>query len=166
MKRIFGIAVALAIASVFAKSAATEERQEIHRAITVFPPILYQQSAMDRATVETTMLSQGGPDMHILAPAAPLSWVIVYAFGSTQLSGWEYMTTVGRASTGNHGETNQCISLGRGTEGCWRVADAVLIEAERVLCGEEVLSRAWEATADAHPHQGQRMGRCSDAESA
>lgn len=58
------------------------------------------------------------------------------------------------------------VPLGRGKEGCWRVADAVLIEAERVLCGEEVLSRAWEATADAHPHQGQSMGRCSDAESA
>ncbi|WP_080951709.1 DUF4879 domain-containing protein [Xanthomonas axonopodis pv. cajani] len=61
---------------------------------------------MDRASVGTTMLPQGGPDMHILAPAAPLSRVIVYAVGSTQFGGWEYMTTVGQASTtGNHGVT-------------------------------------------------------------
>lgn len=43
---------------------------------------------MDRASVGTTMLPQGGPDMHILAPAGPLSRVIVYAVGSTQFGGW------------------------------------------------------------------------------
>ncbi|WP_152527466.1 DUF4879 domain-containing protein, partial [Xanthomonas citri] len=78
----------------------------IHRAITVFPPVLYQQGAMDRASFGTTMLPQGVPDMHILAPAPPLSRVIVYAVGSTQFGGWEYMTTVSQASTtGNHGGT-------------------------------------------------------------
>jgi hypothetical protein len=30
----------------------------------------------------------------------------------------------------------------------------VLIEAKRVLCPEEVLRRAWEATANAHPEHG------------
>ncbi|WP_203179311.1 DUF4879 domain-containing protein [Xanthomonas citri] len=35
-----------------------------------------------------------------------LSRVIVYAVGSTQFGGWEYMTTVSQASTtGNHGGT-------------------------------------------------------------
>lgn len=51
-------------------------------------------------------------------------------------------------------EPSHAVPLGGGKErGHW-IADAVLIETERVLCPEEVLGGAWEATANAHPEHG------------
>lgn len=63
-------------------------------------------------------------------------------------------------------EPSHAVPFGGGEERSYRIADAVLIEAERVLCPKEVLRRAWEATANAHPEHGKRMGRCGGAESA
>lgn len=63
-------------------------------------------------------------------------------------------------------EPSHAVPFGRGKErGHW-IADAVLIETERVLSPEEVLRRAWEAARDAHTQDGQCMGRCGGAESA
>ncbi len=51
-------------------------------------------------------------------------------------------------------EPRHAVPLGRGKERGHRIADAVLVEAERVLSPEEVLRRAWDAAGDAHPEQG------------
>lgn len=63
-------------------------------------------------------------------------------------------------------EPSHAVPFGRGEERSDRIADAVLIEAERVLRSEEVLGGARKAAGDAHPEQGQGMGRCGGAESA
>lgn len=63
-------------------------------------------------------------------------------------------------------EPSHAVPLGGGKErGHW-IADAVLIETERVLCPEEVLGGARKAAGEAHPEHGKRMGRCGGAESA
>lgn len=63
-------------------------------------------------------------------------------------------------------EPSHAVPFGGGEERSYRIADAVLIEAERVLGPEEVLCWAWEAARDAHTQDGQCMGRCGGAESA
>lgn len=58
------------------------------------------------------------------------------------------------------------VPLSRGKERSDRIADAVLVEAKRVLRPEEVLGGARKAAGDAHAQDGEGVGRCNRAESA
>jgi hypothetical protein len=68
----------------------------------------------------------------VSGPAPPLTRAIVYAVGSTQYGGWEYMTTLNQASTvGIHGGAQlrvvvQVIGYGNGP---WGSASGTLLQA-------------------------------------
>ena len=71
------------------------------RGVMIFPVELTANGPLARVEPE----GQIAVDNRALrAPAPPLTRELVYAVGSTQYGGWEYMTTIGQSSTvGDHG---------------------------------------------------------------
>lgn len=72
----------------------------VQRLLTTFPVALTSGGPLTKVVSEQVAI----PKVPLRAPAPPLTRELVYAVGSTQYGGWEYMTTIGQSSTvGDHG---------------------------------------------------------------
>src|SRR5690349_10481869 len=92
-----GVLLATATASV---AQTPKVEAPVQRVITTFPVELTFSGPLIKAVPQGAMAAKVVP----LAPAPPLTRELVYAVGSTQYGGWEYMTTIGQLSTvGDHG---------------------------------------------------------------
>jgi hypothetical protein len=72
----------------------------VQREITTFPVELASGGPLAKVVTDGVTAANEA----LRGPAPPLTRVMVYAVGSTQYGGWEYMTTIGQQGTvGDHG---------------------------------------------------------------
>ncbi|GEM_PF-6076407 len=132
MKNLFRIAVAaVACLSAHLAFAQTAPAPSIHNIVHSYPELNFSGplAKVDPALhPEMGIKSQVTPA--VSGPAPPLTRAIVYAVGSTQYGGWEYMTSLNQASTvGMHGGAQlrvvvQVIGYGYGP---WAYAGPTLL---------------------------------------
>jgi hypothetical protein len=99
-KGLFSLACVL-LASTTASVAQTQVVEApVQREVTTFPVGLTFGGPLAKAIPDGVAAAKVVP----MGPAPPLTRVLVYAVGSTQYGGWEYMTTIGQQWTvGDHG---------------------------------------------------------------
>ncbi len=134
MKNLFRLAVtAVACLSAHLAFAQNAPAPALHNIVHSYPELNFSGPlAKANPVLHPEMGEKSLVTPAVSGPAPPLTRAIVYAVGSTQYGGWEYMTTLNQASTvGIHGGAQlrvvvQVIGYGNGP---WGSASGTLLQA-------------------------------------
>ncbi|HEY0686511.1 MAG TPA: DUF4879 domain-containing protein [Steroidobacter sp.] len=103
-KGLFTLAGVLLAGATVSVVQAQKVEEPVQHAITTFPAELASGGPLTKVVTEKAPSELAPMAPALLGPALPLQRVLVYAVGSTQFGGWEYMTTIGQQWTvGDHG---------------------------------------------------------------